>query len=228
MATCNPLSAAPIGTDDQCQYDTLSVKLQIALAIKIVKDTSTWEEVPVTRVGSGGLPPVRFVATRGSTTTRMTLPPGDGHAYDHPDPGRRKPHLRRPGHRRWATGSFEWIDRASRFFDAKVVEERAAARHRDEVARFLTAGLRLQWHRSTALPSESWTRQEATLLWLAWSTTHFADAGARQLSLKSMTLCRLAHQSVMLPWAEREGIPEPALLDQPAALNRLSVFPDRP
>ena len=45
---------------------------------------------------------------------------------------------------------------------------------------------------------------------------YFADAGAHQLSLKSRTLYRLALQSVMLPWAEREGIAEPAQLD-PAA-----------
>jgi hypothetical protein len=38
LATCDPLSAAPIGTDDQCQYDRSSVKLQVALAAKTVKD----------------------------------------------------------------------------------------------------------------------------------------------------------------------------------------------
>ena len=53
---------------------------------------------------------------------------------------------------------------------------------------------------------------------------YFADAGAHQLSLKSRTLYRLALPSIILPWAEREGIAEPAQLDQPAALNRLSVF----
>lgn len=51
-----PPVGAPIGTDDQCQHDRSSIKLQVALAAKNRKERriKCGKEVPVTRAGPGG------------------------------------------------------------------------------------------------------------------------------------------------------------------------------